>query len=658
MIITDQQPSSPSSKRSFPSNQVTQPPSPTPTVPAPEYDAPPPAYLPPLPSSPNPPHSPHKIHHADSGTRRFWRAIRWGIVIYVVVSATVVTPFLVIKLRTSKTVQQPDPVQTSGVPGSDKPKWPPPPGPDPHWPDPHWPDRDWEGDGRWDFPHPHGPPPFGGPGGDRPPHWEGPPPHGPPHDGGPHGWKPECGSEGDGRPGCHRPPNVPWMDGKIVRCNEWRRPTVGEQRPVDDPMPFNSFLTYELPLNMDVFVRAAGRTTAGTFAIVVDDKVKTMEARVEMLFNEHRSYEHTNVCLMDRQQSTVPAMGLGIYMPFGQSHNESISFNIALHVPPMVYNHTIDTHLPIFEQNINLDPRVYLNRIRLSGAASPVLLRGVDAGTVDVKTVYARIKADGVRAGKKLRLATNASPIDATVAVTSNSSTSEPVIIDLQTINAHIAGTILLDHDGVVKPALDDEADEPNADFWLDAQTGKLPADQVIVCVLTQYNSPIFLRVMHTERSDPSVLRANLTTSLGDIELSLDPMFEGSFELETERAAAEVEEDARHTIDPTGMGRRRVVVTKREREGVVRGSVSWRNLSFRQKDGEGIWSGDKVGAQGGNGARIRAVTSRAQNTLLLPSAPDMLEDTAERAALFRALDVVDDVEERMRKAGHECGTNC
>ncbi|KAG8722023.1 hypothetical protein FRC08_007792 [Ceratobasidium sp. 394] len=635
MIITDQQPSSPSSKRSFLSSQVTRPPSPV-SVPAPEYDAPPPAYLPPLPSSPNPPFSPHKALLGDSSTRRFWRAVRWGIAIYIALSV-VVTPLVVLKLRTSKTVQQPDPIQTSDVPAPDKPHWPPLPGPGPHWPDPHWPDRDWEGDGRWDFPHrggPHGPPPFGGPGGG--------PPHGP-HEGGPHGWNPECGGEEDGRPGCHRPPNVPRMDGRIVRCNEWRRPTAEEQRPVDDPMPFNSFLTYELPLDMDVFVRSAGRTTAGTFTIVVDDKVKAMEARVEMVFNEHRSYEHTNVCLMDRQESTVPAMGLGIYMPFGQAHNESISFNIALHVPPMVYNHTIDTHLPIFEQNINLDPRVYLNRIRLSGAASPMLLRGVDAGTVDAKTVYARIKADGVRAGKKLRLATNASPIDATVAVTSNSSTSEPVTIDLQTINAHIAGTILLDHDGVVKPALDNKADEPNADFLLNAQTD---------------NSPIFLRVMHSERSEQSVLRANLTTSLGEIELSLDPVFEGSFELITEKAAAVVEEDAKRTIDPTQMARRRVVVTKREREGVVRGSVSWRNLSFRQKDGEGIWAGDKVGAQGNNGARVRAVTSRAQCTLLLPSAPDILKDTAERAALFRALDVVDDVDERMRKAGNECGTDC
>ncbi|KAG8728993.1 hypothetical protein FRC12_021332, partial [Ceratobasidium sp. 428] len=485
MIITDQQPSSPSSKRSFLSNETTRtssPVVPAVTLPAPEYEAPPPAYHPPLPSSPNPPQSPRKALLDDSGTRRFWRAIRWGIVIYVVLSATVVTPFLVIKLRASKSVQQPDPVQTSDAPSRDNPpKWPPPPGPGP----PHWPDRDWEGDGRWDWHKgPHGPPPFGGP-----PHREGPHREGPGGPGGPHGWNPECGSEGDGRPGCHRPPNVPWMDGTIVRCNEWRRPTAAEQRPVDDPMPFNSFLSFELPMDKDVFIRAAGRTTAGTFAIVVDEKVKTMEARVEMVFNEHRSYDHTNVCLMDRQRSTVPAMGLGIYMPFGQAQNESISFNINLHVPPMVYNHTVDTHLPIFEQNINLDPRVYLNRIRLSGAASPMLLRGVDAGTVDVKTVYARIKADGVRAGKKLRLATNASPIDATVAVTSNSSTSEPVIIDLQTINAHIAGTILLDHDGVVKPALDDKADEPNADFVLDAQTD---------------NSPIFLRIMHTERSEPS----------------------------------------------------------------------------------------------------------------------------------------------------------
>lgn len=75
----------------------------------------------------------------------------------------------------------------------------------------------------------------------------------------------------------------------------------------------------------------------------------------------------------------------------------------------MYYNHTLDTHLPIFQQNILSDPRLYINQLRLSGAASPMFLSGVDAGSVDVKTVYARIKADGVRAARKIRLATNAS---------------------------------------------------------------------------------------------------------------------------------------------------------------------------------------------------------------------------------------------------------
>ncbi|QRV79590.1 hypothetical protein RhiJN_07605 [Ceratobasidium sp. AG-Ba] len=618
MIITDQQPSSPSSKRSFLSNDSTRSSSPTPTLPAPAYDAPPPAYIPPPPTSPSPSQPLHinKPHHPDSGSRRFWRAVRWGLVIYVVVSATVVTPFLVIKLRSSKTVQAPDPVQTSDVPAHrpNEPKWPPPP----HRPPP--PDWDWEGDNRWDHrPHPHPPPPFGEP-------------HGPPR-----GWGPECEKDAR-RPGCHRPPGVPWSDGDVVKCNGWRRPTAGEQRPVDDPMPFNAFTTIELPLDKDIFVRTAGRTTAGSFDLVVDDKVKTMEARVEMIFNEHRSYEATRVCLMDRHISNPPAMGLGIYMPREQSPNESISFKISLHVPPMIYNHTLDTHLDVFEQHIKSDPRLYFNRLRLSGAASPMFLSGVDAGTVDVKTTYARIKADGVRAGKRIRLATFASPIDATIAVTGNSSTSEPVSIDLQTLNAHIAGTVLLEHDGAIKPPLDEKATEPNADFLLDAQTA---------------SSPIFLRVMHTERSEQSVLRANLTTSLGDIELSLDPQFEGAFELRTDNASAEVEEDAKHTIDPTGMGRIRDIKMRHESESVVHGRVRWKNLSFRQKAGEGIWEGDKFGGSEDKGSRIYAITSRAQNTLLLPSAPGMLKDTVERAALLRTveLDTVDDVEERIRKAG-------
>ncbi|KAH7339819.1 hypothetical protein B0J17DRAFT_375889 [Rhizoctonia solani] len=238
MIIADQQPSSPSSKRSFVTESTTRPESP-PT----EYDAPP-AYHPPLPSSPLPQPPPTPIHktHPHSGKRRFWRAILIGLGVYVVVSATVVTPLLVYRLRGSKTIQEPDPVQTaepSRLPNhGDQP-------PRPHWPPPGGPDSD----SRWDLPPPPRPPKHDhdhehGPGGPPPP-WHG-----------PHGWNPDCGSE-EGKPRCRRPPGVPHVDGKIEICNKWRKSTLAEQRPATDSMPYNSFLTYQLPLDKDVFIRSA-----------------------------------------------------------------------------------------------------------------------------------------------------------------------------------------------------------------------------------------------------------------------------------------------------------------------------------------------------------------------------------------------------------------
>ncbi|CAE7120069.1 unnamed protein product [Rhizoctonia solani] len=619
MIIADQQPSSPSSKRSFVTESTTRPPSPS------DYDAPPPAYLPPSPTSPlpQPPPTPIHKHHPNSGKRRIWRAILIGLGVYVVVSATVVTPLLVYRLRGSKPVADPVPSsEPSRPPGRgdwhDRP-------PRPHWPPPGGPDSD----SRWDLPpppkHEHGP--------DHDRDREHHRPGGPPPWHGPHGWNPDCGDE-EGKPKCHRPPNVPHFDGEIVTCNTWRKPTVEEQLPATDPMPYNSFLKYQMPLDKDVFIRSAGKMTAGAFQLVVDDKVEQMEVHVEMRFNEHRSYDHTNVCLMNRDHSDPPAMGLGIYMPFGQAPDENIAFNITLRVPYMHYNHTLDTHLPVFDQKILSKPGVYFDRIRLSGAASPMLLESVDAGTVDAKTVYERIRAVGVRAAKKIRLATMDSPIDVMIAATSNSTSTEPVQIDLETMGGHIAGAILLEHDGATK-----SGDEDTPDFMLEAKTG---------------NSPIFLRVMHTERSEPSALHANLTTNVGEIELIVDPQFEGTFELVADEAKSDVEEDAMHTADPSGMGRLRKVSIQHVQDGVVRGSVAWRNLSFRAKEaGLGIWRGDKVKQPRIRGSRIHAVTSRKTNTLLLPSGPDMDRVTEERAALFRALGEkeVDSVAERMRKAG-------
>ncbi|CCO28965.1 hypothetical protein BN14_02966 [Rhizoctonia solani AG-1 IB] len=302
-------------------------------------------------------------------------------------------------------------------------------------------------------------------------------------------------------------------------------------------------------------------------------------------------------------------MGLGIYMPFGQSPNEKISFNITLRVPLVHYNYTIDTNLPIFQQKILSKQGAYFERLRLSGAASQMLLESVDAGTIDAKTVSERIKAVGVRASKKIRLATLDSPIDVMLWAASNSNSTEPVQIDLQTMNGHIAGAVLLEHDGTIKAGGED-----TPDFSLDAITG---------------NSPIFLRIMHIEDSEPSVLHANLTTNLGEIELIVDPQYEGTFELVTDQAKSDVEEDAKHTSDPSRMGRRRAINMKHEQEGEVVEQPKIR------------------------GGRIHAVTSMRTNTLLLPSGPDMDRVTEERAALFRMLEEkeVDNVAGQMSKAG-------
>ncbi|ELU42724.1 hypothetical protein AG1IA_03230 [Rhizoctonia solani AG-1 IA] len=657
MIIADQQPSSPSSKRSF----ATDLPTTQPGSPSSEYDAPPPAYHPPLPTSPLPqsPSTPIHKNHPYSGKRKFWRVILIGLGVYVVVSATIVTPLLVYRLRGSKSVL-PDPIE------SDEPSKGPKHGDwherpsRPHWPPP----GGAESDSRWDLPHPPGPPPGHehnhdhdrdrdrehGPGG---PPWRG-----------PHGWNPDCG-EGPDKQKCHRPPNVPPVDGQIVTCNKWRKPTVEEQLPASDPAPYNSFLKYEMPLDRDIFIRAAGefrgtdfiwhglrifpgKLTAGAFQLVVDEKIEKMEVHVEMRFNEHHSYDHTNVCLMNRDHSNPPAMGVGIYVRTETYFppDESISFNITLRVPLMHYNYTIDTHLPIFEQKILSRPGVYFERLRLSGAASPMFLESVDAGTVDAKTVYERIRAIGVRAAKKIRLAT----------IDSGALWSNPGHILMIETDSHIAGAVLLEHDGTIKAG-----DEETPDFSLDAKTGDYHLASTYMRQYTHQinfphyagNSPIFLRVMHTERSEPSVLHANLTTNLGEIELIIDPQFEGTFDLVAEQAKSDVEEDAKHTADPSGMGRRRAITMKREREGVVSGSVAWRNLSFRTKEGLGIWHGDKVAQPKVRGGRIRAVTSMKTNTLLLPSGPDMDRVTEERAALFRALGEkeIDSVAERMRKAG-------
>ncbi|KAI1794120.1 hypothetical protein LXA43DRAFT_971383 [Ganoderma leucocontextum] len=315
-------------------------------------------------------------------------------------------------------------------------------------------------------------------------------------------------------------------------CNAWNV----KDRP--DGAMYMSQLKYHIPVNGSVFldtnITYATNTSyldrfAGSLLVTVNDDVSVPDGVVHVTM--HHTSIHlghaTNVCLME----TGTGGGLYVFAPKNLSTSDGLIFNITLLLPQ---NNTsprnipsLTCHLPHFQHTYQqLDPQVTFNNVVFGGAMSGVYVESLQAQSATVKTSSAEIRGK-FKVSTQLDMETVSAPINAQIDLYNDG--AGPTFMHLTTGNSVINVNVTLHAPQTTNSSYDGQdgplPPPPGAQFYTYAET---------------FNAPLNVAVAHAADSPKANFRLRAVNNLGNTHVALDSKYEGTFDVNTMFAQADV----------------------------------------------------------------------------------------------------------------------
>ncbi|KAM5532867.1 hypothetical protein V8D89_013508 [Ganoderma adspersum] len=319
-------------------------------------------------------------------------------------------------------------------------------------------------------------------------------------------------------------------------CNAWNV----KDRP--DGAMFVSELEYHVPVNGSVFLNTnityATNASylnqfAGSLLVAVNDDVSVPDGVVHVTM--HHTSKHlghaTNVCLME----TGTGGGLYLFAPKNLSTSDGLIFNITLLLPQ---NHTsprnipsLTCHLPHFQHTYQqLDPQVTFNSVVFGGAMAGVFVESLQAQSATVKASSAEIRGK-FKVSSQINLETVSAPINAQIDLYNDG--DGPTFMHITTGNSVINANVTLHAPQTANSTYDDSDDDedgpppppPGAQFYTYAET---------------FNAPLNVAVAHADDSPKANFKLRAVNNLGTTRVSLDSKYEGTFDVNTMFAQADV----------------------------------------------------------------------------------------------------------------------
>ncbi|CDO77317.1 hypothetical protein BN946_scf184775.g7 [Trametes cinnabarina] len=316
-------------------------------------------------------------------------------------------------------------------------------------------------------------------------------------------------------------------------CNAWSS--------TDSPVGslLRSELQYHVPVNGSVFVNTnitySGNGTylshfSGQLLVGINDDPSASDAAVHVAMHHSTPALRyaTHVCLMQTGQGG----GIYLFTPFNLTRADSLSFNITLLLPQSQNKTTprvipqLTCHLPNFKQTyLQLDPSVTFGSVILGGAMSEVSIQSIQASQAVVKASLAEINGK-FTVDSLLSLETVSAPINADIHLYNNGPADPPTYLHLTTGNSALNANITM---YVPSGGSDDDDDDDDASygthFLAHAET---------------FNAPLTLALMHDPASAPANVRLRALNNLGNTRVSVDSRYEGTFDVTTMFAQADV----------------------------------------------------------------------------------------------------------------------
>ncbi|THH21359.1 hypothetical protein EW146_g176 [Bondarzewia mesenterica] len=347
-----------------------------------------------------------------------------------------------------------------------------------------------------------------------------------------------------GRPR-HRPPNplfelpppnrivshidlsIPLSAGEEAECNTWHPDDSGTSYIKSSSLSSHS-LQFTLPVDKPIVIRSNISTEQDTPAglsghlyVDINPDVTAKDALVSVTVrsSHHDLFEESHVCLMKSDNRT----GISLYVPELMQGSDILSFNMSLLLPAVnsrpLRIKQLSTILPFFDQTFGRLDGVEFKRVLLEGLSSKVTFDYIKAHKVSVKTTEQEVSGT-FNISDALTLDTINGPIFANVTLENCGKPDKPTFMSLDTGNGPIVANLYL----LVSEA-HLSASKFNPNFIAKART---------------FNAPMTLSVAHIGATSRLFMSAQ--NSQGAVNISMDPLYVGTFDLQAKSSSAVVQE--------------------------------------------------------------------------------------------------------------------
>jgi len=186
----------------------------------------------------------------------------------------------------------------------------------------------------------------------------------------------------------------------------------------------------------------------------------------------------------------------------------------------------------MFKQVLGNLPRVFFERIRLVDSGSSITVGSISAASILVRTSGAEISGN-FSASNRIYLDTINGGVYANVTLHNNKKLRKHTKLSVETGNGPIVAQ--------VKLAVDERV------FF------SPPKHRNIVAKFRTFNAPMNVSIAHVKQSKPARLDLLAENTLGPIDVTLDPLYKGIFDVHTKGATAKVQQMV--VSDPSAIAR-------------------------------------------------------------------------------------------------------
>ncbi|EIN11899.1 hypothetical protein PUNSTDRAFT_125040 [Punctularia strigosozonata HHB-11173 SS5] len=288
-------------------------------------------------------------------------------------------------------------------------------------------------------------------------------------------------------------------------------------------------MEYTLPRNGSIFFHSNvsegdewQQLVKGTLQVGInpDTKIHDTVFSFGLSYANEVSLKQVSVCLVDIGGSR----GIRIVMPGDVTQVHPVIFDMKVLLPyhsgsPASFGE-FRTYLPLVTQKLgDLDAFARFDRVYLEGPLSPVTVDSIQASKLTIKTSMAEISGS-FNVSEFLDLDTTSAAVKANVLLANDRSSDFQRMTRMQisTGNSAIdANVTLLAHGG---------------------HTGDFPPDFDVS--FATFNGDLSVSLGHHSLSRPSHLKAKMQNNLAPVNVTLDDLYQGTFDSQTKFATAHV----------------------------------------------------------------------------------------------------------------------